>query len=545
MTVINSPEFKWKMTENNGYALYYKGCANIAKNISDQIKAVNTDSDLVSLVFDTLKELKDFTSGIIETESHIIAWVDHIRTWPIYYTNPKNKFLISPDARTVQKEAGISDIDDLSALEFAMASFATGRHTIFKELFCLQPGEMLVWNKHNTKLSVHRYFQYIPRYDSKTTEAENIKQLGRIFDTLTQKIISRANNKTIWIPLSAGLDSRILLCKLHEHGYSNIQTFTYGPKFNFEALHAKKIARQLNVPWQMITPDKKFLHDCFYSDERKNFWNFADGLKTTPCMREFSSILYLHQSGQVKKGDIFINGQTGDYLSGGHISRKWFSDANHSFDDYCNVIINKHYDLWRNLKTNDNLALTRSRISALLPNDYAMNSNARHWAAMEEVWEYQGRQVCYVAHGQRVYECFDYDWEMPLWEKELVDFFQNLPFEQKINQNLYKKYLRDYNYKNLFPAQEPHLWRWPLPVIWVVPVARILGALFGTNVKNNFYARMRYYGHVSNQYICFPLALHKKTFKIARNVRALHVRHWIKEHKNFFPKNIISALKID
>ena len=77
-------------------------------------------------------------------------------------------------------------------------------------------------------------------------------QLSTIIDNIFENIINKANNRPIWIPLSGGLDSRLVLCKLHEKGYTNLNCFSYGLKNNSECLIAEKIAKTLNIRWKFI-----------------------------------------------------------------------------------------------------------------------------------------------------------------------------------------------------------------------------------------------------------------------------------------------------
>jgi hypothetical protein len=201
-------------------------------------------------------------------------------------------------------------------------------------------------------------------------------------------------------------------------------------------------------------------------------------------------------------------------------------------NNFYNVIIGKHYDLWKQYKTQKNLEFIKNRIDIFLISIFGRKRPLKtsiDGAIYEETWEYDGRQICYVVNGQRVYEYFGYNWEMPLWEKEYVDFYQALPFNMKYDQKLYKDYLRNYNYKGLFPEKEPYIWRWPIPMLWVIPMAQIIG-LFGRSAKDKFYAVMRYWGHYANQYAFFDFKYHVKTAHKARNIIALYVPKFLKEN---------------
>lgn len=530
MLLIDDQSHPWFVNKHKNYTVYFKGDEAIAQSAVELLQKAPS-KDLSHQLNNYFQSIIHYSSGIVETDKYILAWVDHIRSWPLFYTQKNKDFMISNNARRLKKQAKLDKIDQKALTEFSMSGFIGGKNTMISHLYCLQPGEFLLFDKKKSDLKTDRYFKYIP--NPSNTEPQNIKieALDRIFNDITQEIIEKADNRTIWIPLSAGLDSRILLCKLHEHGYKNIQTFTYGPAYNFEALQAKKIAKKLNVPWRMISLSRSKIKKYFNDKKRQDFWNYADNLKAIPCMREFSAISYLYDNKIANQGDIFLNGQSGDYITGGHIFPSYFNDQLIEHKDFTKSIIDKHYSLWNSLKTDNNINVIQEKITDLIQFDCKEKKQPTDRSIQLESWEYDGRQICYVVNGQRIYEFLGFNWEMPLWDKRLVDFCQTLTLEDKKDQFLYKAYLKQYNYKGLFPHKEPFIWRWSMPMIWVVAVAQITGKLCGKLAKENFYNIMRYYGHYANQYAFFDFNIHKKTYKQARNVVSLYVRRWLDEEK--------------
>ncbi len=535
-----------KLTKEEG-ACFFKGPEEFARKMFDLVLD-SAHEDICSQITNFLNELYNFSAGFIETENFIVAWVDHIRSWPLYYSTEENSFFLSNNARMVKERLTNFSVDPVSCIEFAMSGYVAGNNTLYDQIKCMQPGEFLIWDKKNKQLRTERLFRYIPDMTQDINPDswdQNLKKLGEIIDALTKKIISRADGRPIWVPLSGGLDSRLILCKLHEHGYKNISTFTYGPYFNFEAKIAKKVAKNLGVAWHFVSPSMSSIRRYFKDEERKNFWESTDGLKAISSMREFSALMCLREKKKLPNHAILINGQSGDYITGNHISPKWFENIELNMDVFYDVIFKKHYALWGSLNTEDNFQQLKKRIDKLISGIPDLVDSPSKWATMEEVWEYDARQICLVANGQRSYDFFEYDWEMPLWERELVEFCEKLPFQQKRDQRLYKDYLRQYNYQDLFPEEEPYIWRWPPHMMWVVPLAQIIEKVKGSDVKESFYALMRYHGHYSNQFYSFPWATHEKTFEVARNVMSLNVREWATENRDIFSEDILKGMMIN
>jgi len=61
-----------------------------------------------------------------------------------------------------------------------------------------------------------------------------------------------------------------------------------------------------------------------------------------------------------------------------------------------------------------------------------------------EFFDFNERQAKFIVNSVRAYEFFGYEWRIPLWDTELIDFFLKVPIKYRISQNLYKKYARDW-----------------------------------------------------------------------------------------------------
>ena len=120
--------------------------------------------------------------------------------------------------------------------------------------------------------------------------------------------------------LSSGFDSKVLLGKFLELGYTKVETFTYGTKNNFEAKSAQKIAKKLNVKWEFVDSKcSKNTIKSFYDGDLANYFFLNSGLVTTAAMTEIVALKRLLKKDKNKKNDIFFNHQTGDFITGGHI----------------------------------------------------------------------------------------------------------------------------------------------------------------------------------------------------------------------------------
>ncbi len=276
--------------------------------------------------------------------------------------------------------------------------------------------------------------------------------------------------------------------------------------------------------------------EMFWTPERRASWNFSDGLSSLPFMQEFNPISKLHSMGGLSDDTVLINGQSGDFITGGHIP-KILIQPGADVHTLLDCITSKHYSLWKNLKTPERLKRVEEKIIKLLGVSVDAKLTPEELSSLYERWECEERQAKWVINGQRVYDFFGYDWQLPLWDTELVNFFQKVPIHLKTDQKLYRLWLKRWNYKNLFDDFNPTVWRWPGATLAVVPLAKGVEFLLGKRAKQAWYELFFYWGHTAEHYAPYSYAEYFKIRKIIRNSITLQGRTWAQE--NSLPKELI------
>lgn len=467
---------------------------------------------------------------IVEGPGFVFACVDRVRAYPVFYASSEESCVVSNCARTVSRRAGLGTPDESALLELSMAGYVSGRETVYRDLYQLQASEFLIWRDGKPDPRIHRYYRYLPRPSSGADEPALIDGLGTIIDRIMKRAIERANGAPIWVPLSGGLDSRLVLSKLVEHGYDRVQSFSYGVRGNHEAATARRMARKLGVPWFHLSARPGRAQELYSGDRRREYAAFADGLCAAPSYTDFEPFHRLVEREIIPPDAVVINGQTGDFITGGHIPRRLIESPSPVIDDLLAAIIDKHYSLWLSLKTPENLHAIENKIRSLLPDPSPNLSGPEQLCAWHECWEWQERQCKLVVNGQRVYDYFGLRWELPLWDGELMDFWETVPFSMKFDQALYTRYLRAYNFKGVFDRLRDDADTWPPRRRWVQWCARFLGLVSGQTAKEDYYNRMYYYGTYHNQFALFGRDYYLSHYRDARGVVSFIVSHWLSEN---------------
>jgi asparagine synthase (glutamine-hydrolysing) len=400
----------------------------------------------------TLEGARSFlrdTSGnfslIVYINNVLFASVDKIRTFPLYIK--KENALVSILGRPREQFSEVFEQDIESWNPLSMSSYTIGRRTLHKDISGLRAGEFLYIDSKNFPL-IESYYIYSPwKFDNKITLQSAKTELTDITLKLLGSIAQKHKGKKIIIPLSAGVDSRLIASGFRELGIKNISCISYGQKGNFEATAAKKIAKQLGYDWHFIELDKQKFSSFKSSKDFQNYHFFCESLTSVPFYQDIVALRELKKI-FLPKETIIINGNSGDFISGGHILES-LTSSNNREESTANIIqetIQKHFSLWKSLKNSKNLKVLEKQLSEEIDFIYGIDSLEKPGWAIYECLEFLNRQTKYVISGQWNYDFMGFSWELPLWSEEYLHFWQKVPYEFKNNQKLYKDWSLENNW---------------------------------------------------------------------------------------------------
>lgn len=410
-----------------------------------------------------------------------------------------------------------------------MAGYVTKRDTLFDGVKQLQAGELIATNAGSDRsLLTYRYYRYLPRTEEGSDRDAWVDELTVTTERIFRRLIEEAGGRPLLVPLSGGLDSRLIVCMLRHLGYDNVRTFSYGPHDNYEAKIARTVASKVGYPWEFVPTTHAGFRKYFWSPARMDYWGFSDGLCTIPNMQDIYPLLVLQEKG-LPKEVIVVNGQSGDFISGGHIPPSLL--ANNNRKHLLGALIDKHFALRRSLRTPVNIAVVAERIDEVLREVEVEAGRPLPAAALYESWEWQERQCKYVIGGQRIYDWLGLNWRLPLWDADYLSFWSRVPFELKLDQRLYKEFLSARDYCGLFRNFNPTVWRWPGVAIAVLPAAQLIGLLGGRRAKDRFYAYARYIGHYGPNYAPWGWRKFIAQARDARNALPFFIQTWGDENR--------------
>ncbi|MBT5398922.1 hypothetical protein HOL24_00105 [bacterium] len=452
--IIMREKYGWKLHKKENMKIWICGYQNHSLNdIFDTISSYIVKGVNRNDILKWIKNIEGHFSMIVEVDDWVVALVDKICSYPIFTYTRDNDIYISNHAPILKEKCGLekSDYNSMAILEIAMSGFTIGNKTLYHNLDRLKGGEFLLSCKGS--FSKESYYTYSPYGSNFKTKDQLKKQFTDVCMKVLIDLRNSANGRQIVIPLSAGNDSRLIASGLKKLGVKNVICFSYGRKGNFETPISKLIADKLGYQWIYLSDNMRDKYNFFRSDVYLNYVAEFESYGSIPNVQEVYEISLLKKSAAIDDDAVIVNGNSGDFISGGHvIAMVNAKNTAHSIDDIdWNKFLDKHYSLWRDLRVQGNDDCIVSELKNMIPISFVDTANLRggQYGIMENL-ECVGRQSRLVIGQQRAYDYFGYEWRLPLWSDKMLNFWENVPYKYKVDQSLYIEVLRENNWGDVW-----------------------------------------------------------------------------------------------
>jgi len=530
---INSG-IKWFIKNKGNVKCYAKGSAfkektflkgtNLLGILDPRTEKLDFDNTIAHIQ-KTIQSLNGSFAVVEESDTFVFAAVDRLRSIPLFYGTNDNEFYLSDDANWVRNQVADKSMDEIASREFLLTGYVSGPETLFPNVKQLQAGECLWIKKCNGKpaITTHRYYRYV-HYDLfNASEKDLYPIIDQMLVNVFERLLESTKGRSLVIPLSGGLDSRLIAAMLKRLGRENVICFSYGRKGNRESEISKKVAETLGYPWEFVHYTRGKWYRWFQSDERRDYYRYADGLSSLAHIQDWPAVWELKRAGKIPDKAVFVPGHTGDFICGGHIPQSFASMQNVGKDEVVKAIWKKHYSLWDWSKQFGKLGpIFEEKVLSQL-SEIPMDS-PEDAANAFECWEWQERQAKFIVNSCRVYDFWGYDWRIPLWDSEMMDFWARVPIGMRIGKKLYYYHLTKINLFELFKDVQ-HLQR----------NKNSKSSLLKTLIKKNniLYS------------VCYTIRL--QSHRLIRYWYSLHQWYGIMSYKNYITRyrnitNINSAL---
>ena len=393
----------------------------------------------------TLKEYKWSTSIDLPGQWIAMKWdknssslriaTDFLGSVWLYLATTVNGFIFAQDlGALIGHSAFRSEIDDDNILVELGLGYLPDNSTIYKQVSIVPPGAVIELTPSGIKRIAQDSLSFGNEYGALRQHAK-FELLDGIFERIYSNVIQNHLEDTC-ISLSAGLDSRYALALLQKHG-QHCRSFTFGVENSEEVFQARRIGALAGS-----VPETFNFEQTSWSVWRNNTRQLGNigMIQWAGWSDEWLRLLSNNHR-------FVLIGYLGDALSGKHLVR---SDEN---SDWLSSWVDWSLDAWATspcLQEDCRNRIRRLVLQRLAAVAESANPTLPHQVAMH--LDLLGRQRRWVASQPNLISNYLHP-KTFFFDKELVNFWINLPYDDLRNQRLYKSYAQS-RFPSLFDKNE-------------------------------------------------------------------------------------------
>lgn len=422
---------------NKGFQWYSKNKTFAKGYLYDEQNKLYADEQIiqyfdkvttVEIFHKKLRNANGFFLIIKKIEEVWVAAVDHIRSMPLFFSKKGSEIFISDDALSLASLFDNNNINSLQRSTFLLSGHTLGNHTLVDEVLQLEAGQYLYFNE--KKIVINDYYEHHRGNYFSKKDIHRIEELYQISRNIFERLIQKANGRQLIIPLSGGYDSRYIVAMLKQLGYKNVITYTYGIPSSYEVKIAKRVAERLEYKWYFV----EYPRDWIPYYECHDYQLFASQLSSLPHEQDFLAIKELKEKEIIEDDAIIVPGFCGDLLGGSFIPDFYKEDSSATMAKLKTHILESQFCYENKIEKKNREALSKEIEKTL--ESYPEIKNMDDFINANELFFTQNLVSKYVVNSLRVYEYFDYEWSMPLWDKELMEWWYRVPNEERVGEEL-------------------------------------------------------------------------------------------------------------
>lgn len=434
--VSQNSGLKWWKSGN----IYVKGYAWIGNKYYNGSTLAGFLSQKSRKAFlEIIKILNGSYSIIMDAQHDAIAVVDRIRSMPLFYSIDGT--MITDNPLNIYPRYKVN-IDKTAYAELLTSGMYTGNNrTLFEDIKQIPAGNLCMIADNSRQGAILEQY-YVHRHNgiNRTSEALS-REIMRMSESVFARLVMSLEGKTMIVPLSGGYDSRYIVAMLTKLGYRNLVCYTYGKIDSYEVVNARKIAETLNLKWFFVEyKEQKWMNigKTIVNDYCDKTFLFS----SIPHLQEIIALNELCNHPEFPRDGVIVPGFCGDLLGGSVL----LSDEEEQLIEYNEQWITRHI-----LNTQYCFDKLNRDYTELIEQDIAeciksfqININSIEGVQnVLESWFTVHRPAKYVIQSCRLYELFGYEWRLPLWDQEMLNFWYSVPLELRKGKTLYDQWLFD------------------------------------------------------------------------------------------------------
>ena len=398
------------------------------KDLAHYFKNVDSSSSLSRL----LENANGYFAVVIDTPTELYAAVDRVCSTHIFYRICESIEVGDSYKGFIAKS---SRVNNSAVKSFLASGYVHGQDTLLEDVYQIPAGGVLTICKDNRAVKIRQYFSYLPTVDAEQKPRnELLKELHRIHLLVFERMVKSLNGKQVVVPLSGGYDSRLIIEMLAHFNHRNVLCVTWGAEEYWQVKIARDTAKSMGMEWLRVENNSEQWRHWYESGAFENGMEAAGAIATIPYVQDNVLVKKLKDDNRISSDAIFISGNSGDFVEGGHVSRIYSRD---DVDELCRSIAAIHMRQNKLRNPGDVTKVIKRDILEFWDAHGDING-------FDEYWEWRERQSKFVTKSVKVFEENGFEWRMPFWDLEIMDFWRSVPREMKLNRTLFYEYAGEY-----------------------------------------------------------------------------------------------------
>ena len=387
-------------------------------------------------------------TAIRVNDDEVILAQDRLRSWPLFWALENGadgrRLIISDDATAMRGALSAPRLDPRARREFLDAGFISGTDTLLAGVHQTEQGAIVHIDRDTGRArTVTHSLARFSEESAMVTDPEEFSGLllaaldagmGRVLEDLA----ARPGSPRLVLPLSGGLDSRLLVAWLTLHGtLDRAVAFTYGRPGTREVEVSRKVAEAVGLEWHAVDYVPAELREAWQTQEAADFLEYSYALGALPHVQDWHALRSLLEQGVVRPGDVVLPGHT---IVGNMHDEHLLEEPHVTRGRVAKAILIHHQELQgdqRRAYADPYRAAKVRAFLALRP----FTGSPRDVQSILESYNVRERQTKYINNSMRAYEHLGLEWALPMLDVEFWDAWHRGAVELTATRDFYAVFI--------------------------------------------------------------------------------------------------------
>ncbi|RRD53516.1 hypothetical protein EII12_01590 [Buchananella hordeovulneris] len=338
---------------------------------------------------------------------------DRTRSFPLFYALTPTAVRITDDPD--EATAWAAAIDPAARVELLSAGFVTGPRTLFTNVGQVEAGSTLTIDLATGQTTTDAWG--LARHEPPATEIANEAAFDAALESTIraalERLLAAAAGRHLVLPLSGGLDSRLLVAHLKMLGARDVTCFTYGRPGAAEQGLSRAVAEAAGYDWQLVPYTPAVVRRVWDRPATGQWMRAAWSCSALPHAQDYIALVELLREARIPADAVVLPGHT---VVGNMHDEALLAAAPVPAEVVTQRILAHHFNLAPDVPTAPPTA--SAAVAALLQLlDYDGSPRAVRDAI--ESFNSRERQGKYINNSARTYEFLGLDWAYPMLEADV------------------------------------------------------------------------------------------------------------------------------